>query len=423
VISNVSYQSQDICFYCRSYNQMIGNYPENIAMYHFNDNTPRCQFHWQYQCFTCKNQVHFNGISWCYNCKIFSCISCSKEELVYETFFIYDYYYRIICTNCNTSLPCLDYAEYNATHPFQLGDLKPTENINIWIPIGVDITSSKYPPNTFQGRHRIMNLGKQIEKINLNLLNPISTKEVWDDLAEDWIKVMGDTGDLSHKYMILPDVMRFLELHLDDVVLDAGCGQGNLCRLISKEVQAVYGIEQSILLDEAKRLESINSKSINYIKGDILEIGSLYEHDFFDKVVMNMVLMDLQDYKGCMKNISNVLKPQGLFVISILHPVFANPPAMSIRIPNDSQRNEDRLWVIDDYFSRTAQKIFILSKPFIVFHRTISDYVNALIENGFIIEEMSEPQATEDYVKQHPRFFYLNETRKPNFLIIKARKK
>ena len=89
------------CFYCVEYNKIYSDYPINNAVFNeFNDMTPRCNMHWQYQCNSCKKYIHFNGVAFCNDCNYFTCVKCGEDTLQMEEFFFYNYYYNIKCMNC-----------------------------------------------------------------------------------------------------------------------------------------------------------------------------------------------------------------------------------------------------------------------------------------------------------------------------------
>lgn len=57
----------------------------------------------------------------------------------------------------------------------------------------------------------------------------------------------------------------------------------------------------------------------------------------------------------------------------------------------------------------------------IKYHRTFSEVVNTLLTTGFSIEGMLEPAPSEELIDRLP--YYADELHKPNFLLIKVRKK
>ena len=52
------------------------------------------------------------------------------------------------------------------------------------------------------------------------------------------------------------------------------------------------------------------------------------------------------------------------------------------------------------------------------YHRTVGTYVNTLIDSGFTIAKLCEPQPTQELLDKHPE--WQNETRRPMLLLIAA---
>jgi hypothetical protein len=56
----------------------------------------------------------------------------------------------------------------------------------------------------------------------------------------------------------------------------------------------------------------------------------------------------------------------------------------------------------------------------IKYHRTISELINGLIENGFMIDEIKEPIPSEEAIEKVPKYIYQYD--RPYFIFIKAHK-
>ena len=53
-------------------------------------------------------------------------------------------------------------------------------------------------------------------------------------------------------------------------------------------------------------------------------------------------------------------------------------------------------------------------------HRTLSSYMSAFLETGFVLERLDEPVPTEEQLAANPTFD--DEYRAPNFIIYELRK-
>jgi len=411
------------CFYCSEYAKIANDYPQNFASQDTDTFTPRCHLHWQYKCDKCGKSTHFNGISWCPDCKVYTCLRCSNEKMIKEEFLIYDYYYNIPCYKCKSLNPALDFAEYNGTHPYQIGDLTPKEDITIWMPIYKEKIQSQEFPHKAWGSERILNLGNAPRHTRLDSLEEYTPKSTWDKMASNWISPEAEE-EYHHTNLILPVVYRMLDVQKNENILDVACGEGTVARYLAKLGAKVTGIDISKMIDIAMDRENEDKLGISYLKMAAEDLSDAFGTGVFDKIICNMALMDIADYKLTIKNISTILKEGGFFVFSITHPAFAWPTTTSIRIPTDSQRNEDKRKIALNYYDERPTLIrFGWDTPSLAFSRPISKYVNELVKNNLEIVEMSEPQASEEIVEKYPREAYMDNDTLPDFLIVKTKKK
>jgi 2-polyprenyl-3-methyl-5-hydroxy-6-metoxy-1,4-benzoquinol methylase len=343
--------------------------------------------------------------------------------MVRKAFLVYDYYYEIPCDKCGKSNPALDFAEHDGTHPFQIGDLQPEEDVIVWKPTSEDEFVSQEFPHKAWGSERIVSMGRPLSFKRLDSLDEYSPKSTWDALAPHWLTV--EEENYHHKYRILPDVYRMLDVQKDDMILDVACGKGDVARHLAQSGAIVTGIDISKMLDYAIRSEENEKLGISYYELNAERLSEKFDESSFDKVVCNMALMDMVDFKTTINQISYVLKEKGIFVFSILHPALSWPSCRGIRIPNDSERNEDKIIVILDYFDERPIVYGAVddSTPSLQFHRPISSYLNELIKNDLVLQEMSEPKVSEKLVQRIPRKAYWDDEKRPEFLIVKAVKK
>ncbi|MHA2392191.1 MAG: class I SAM-dependent methyltransferase [Promethearchaeota archaeon] len=412
-----------ICFYCSEYAKVVKGYPKNIASKDEKSFTPRCSFHWKFKCNKCGEMTHFNGIAWCSECRVFTCLGCMEEKMVRSQFLVYNYYYNIPCHKCGKFNPALDFEESHGTHPYQTGYLQPDEDIFVWTPKHKKNIEFQEFSHNVSGFERVLSLGKAPGFKRLESVGEYTPKSTWDALAPFWLSV--EEENYHHKYLILPDVYRMLNVQKGDNVLDVACGKGDVARYLTRKGAKVTGIDISKMLDYAIKIEEKEKLGINYFKLNAEKLIEKFERESFDKVVCNMALMDIEDYKTTIKQISYLLKEHGIFVFSISHPALAWYTFTTIRIPEDSQRNEDKVRIFVDYFDERPVVFSIGGNwpSMLAFHRPISLYLNELVKHNLIFKEMSEPKASEELVEKFPRNAYMDDDIKPNFLIVKTMKK
>ncbi len=268
-------------------------------------------------------------------------------------------------------------------------------------------------------------LGKRPNFERIESLDEYTPESAWNALAPLWVEHMRSGEEYHHTYRILPEVYRLLDVQENEEILDVACGEGTGTRHYARCGARVTGIDISKMLDYAIELEEKAKLGIKYVKLNAEKLTEKFGQASFDKVVCNMALMDIADYKTTIKQISSVLKENGIFVFSISHPAFSWPTCASLRIPVDSQRNEDRLRIILDYFDERpnlTRDVYDLP-PLLHFHWPISSYLNELAKYNLILREMSEPKPSEELVRKFPRHAYLDDDIWLDFLMVKAVKK
>jgi SAM-dependent methyltransferase len=265
--------------------------------------------------------------------------------------------------------------------------------------------------------------------INIALRKAVTerrTAQAWDELADRWSSHYTVRGDKNRQYVVDPAIFRIIGSVEGSSILDAGCGNGYLCRLLAKRGAKPVGVDISErFIEIAKQKEAKKPLGIAYHVGSLSNLFMLQD-EAFDLVISNLVLMDVRHLAKAIKELHRILKKEGKLIFSIMHPCFSSPPVYGwVRKPIDSQRKEDWLyWKVDRYFDRIME-IWQFNDDWpkaYSFHRPLSDYVKLLIENGFAITDFEEPTPTRKIMREHYRQFGNECDRIPWFLVIGARK-
>jgi 2-polyprenyl-3-methyl-5-hydroxy-6-metoxy-1,4-benzoquinol methylase len=248
--------------------------------------------------------------------------------------------------------------------------------------------------------------------------------QAWDQIADKWADRYSEHGDMNREFIIDPAIFRIIGTINNLSILDAGCGGGYLSRLLAKKGAHVTGVDISKrFIEIARQKENQNSLGVTYHVGSLSNL-LMCQNESFDLIVSNVVLADVKDLKKAIKEFARVLKPNGKLVFSDLHPCFATAPVHGwAKVPQDSDRTEDWIfWKMDKYFDRSVEAWRYHDWPQVYgFHRPLSDYMNLLFENGFVVTDFEEPIPSTKAVKEHFRDFSDGE-RIPWFLVIGAKK-
>jgi len=210
------------------------------------------------------------------------------------------------------------------------------------------------------------------------------SQRIWNDLGLWWDSSVED-GDSFHKAFVFPTIERFLDLKGGESILDAGCGNGALSRLMSSKGANVMGVDFSSSLIQQARQRSNNIRFEEMSLTNEKQLFDLALNEKFDRIVCSMVLHDMSSIDPFFKSLKLLLKPKGTFIFSIPHPCFNTPatlfePAGCITIKN--------------YIKSTTSKM--CSKPNqpikqLVFHRPMTEYFNSLIAVGMVMNGFEEP--------------------------------
>ena len=429
------------CYYCK---RIAGTgeegYPTREGIYTFENYVFRCTWHARFTCSKCGEKHHFSWFYWCPKSKELVCGNCNEPTLKPLAFWDRTYAYEFYCEDCGENHYDLLYAEFQGNHPWQLGNRNIFSNVKTeqpwnpeWKPKeqrdGKEINLSealKLPNRIMQlrdelGPHRILKYGIPEDEIDLS-----DQSVAWNENSEMWINAHSEnlSGDPNRKYIIDPALWHLLGDVDKLAVLDAGCGNGYLTRVLASKGAKATGIDFSgPFIEYCKKVESEKKLGCDFFKGSLTEM-SMFESQSFDVVVSNIVMVDVLDYKMAFNEIARVLKDDGRFIWSNVHPVFGRScTAGDFKFPRDSRRNEERyIKLIGRYFETGGELTSWFGTPTWQFIRTLEDYSKALKEAGFVISEIVEPQPSIEDIQKHPDYLAFDADRWPHFIIFECLK-
>src|SRR5438067_6954469 len=209
----------------------------------------------------------------------------------------------------------------------------------------------------------------------------------WSHYPEHLIEGFGEEGDLIRQYLLNPTIFTLLGDVRSKRILDAGCGQGYLCRLLARKGARVTGVEPAeAFIKYALRREESDQLGIEYVQADLSTWTP--PPDPFDAVIANMVLMDIPDYEPALKHCVAALASQGGLIVSLLHPCFEEA---------GSAWKEKGEVSVRDYFRERAVK-----QDFGYFiHRPLSTYLNSIMRAGCLLQRVIEPQLEHTAAQLH----------------------
>jgi SAM-dependent methyltransferase len=230
----------------------------------------------------------------------------------------------------------------------------------------------------------------------------------WDQNADLWTDQVRKGWDTYREYFNNPAFLSFIGDLDGKRVLDAGCGEGYNTRIMARRGAQIVGIDlSSKLIQYAQREERRDPLGIRYEVGSFCDL-SLFAPSSFDLVVSFMALMDSPDYERAAQEILRVLRETGELAFSITHPCFITK---GLGWTDEEENDLTRLTVSGYFDDRHRVDRWRFSKspadenaePFAVptFPRIISDYLNVLIDAGFILRQIAEPRPSEEACRKH----------------------
>ncbi|MFX0106990.1 MAG: class I SAM-dependent methyltransferase [Candidatus Hodarchaeota archaeon] len=253
------------------------------------------------------------------------------------------------------------------------------------------------------------------------MVDPIESQ--WEANSQAFANLIGQKGTPHHQHILNPCVERLLGDVKGKVLLDAGCGEGYLTRHYAEKGAQVTGVDISNSLIKICRRQP--SKNIEYHVGNICDLSFITD-ETFDLILCNLVLLNIPCYEDALKEFNRVLQPGGSVVFSIVHPAFNfyGPGEWEMgEKDSETRRRRGLFFKIDNYFDEQEYQRFWKTRdgerfpqPISFFHRTLSSYVHAVLNSGFVITIMEEPRPIIE------NGFFDRENRIPFFLVVKARK-
>jgi 2-polyprenyl-3-methyl-5-hydroxy-6-metoxy-1,4-benzoquinol methylase len=238
----------------------------------------------------------------------------------------------------------------------------------------------------------------------------------WDSFADTYSANHTEQGDLHKEVFLNPTILSLMETVKNKKVLDAGCGEGYLSRILAKSEATVTAVDYSPRMIEIAKGRTPNDLVIDYRQGNCEDLNSI-EDKSFDLIVSNMVIQDLANYEKAFQEMYRLLVDGGCFIFSILHPCFVTPESGWEKTKEGKKLH----WNVDKYFYEGTYEQGLGNKEkMLFFHRTLTSYINTLLKTGFILERIVEPKPSKEMLKKYPSFE--EDFRCADFIVFKLKK-
>ena len=186
-------------------------------------------------------------------------------------------------------------------------------------------------------------------------------------------------------------------------ILDAGCGSGWYTQqFLDNGAARVVCVDISQKMADAARARLGTRAQV--LTADLAEPLTFAADGEFDLIAAPLVLHYLADWMPTLLEFRRVLKPGGILAFSTHHPIM-----------------DVKLFDLPDYFATAYIEDEWDTGKVSYYHRSLTTILNTIVEAGFAIEKLLEPQPVPAMQVTHPEL-YDKLMHNPWFLVIRARR-
>ena len=197
-------------------------------------------------------------------------------------------------------------------------------------------------------------------------------------------------------------------------VLDIGCGDGQISRLIAGAGAEVVGVDPTW-----------NQISVAHSRADGPRYLSAaadrlpFVEASFDSIVACLVFEHIDAVDAAIAEVARVLEPGGLFCFFLNHPLLQTPD--SGWIDDHIIDPPEQYWRIGPYLTEAETIEQVELGVYIRFiHRPLSRYINTLADHGLMLERMIEPAPPAGFLALAPE--YTDAATIPRLLYLRLRR-
>ena len=218
-------------------------------------------------------------------------------------------------------------------------------------------------------------------------------------------KGLEGAGEWSELEKILPDFA-------GRRVLDLGCGYGWHCKYAQEHGAArVLGTDISEKMLEAARRRNAGP-GIEYRCAAMEDLD--FPEESFDIVLSSLAFHYVRDFPQMVSRIARWLTGGGSFVFSVEHPVFT---AYGSQDWYYDENGKILHFPVDNSYYEGYREAIFLGEKVGKYHRTLTTYLNTLLENGFRLAHVVEPQPPAEMLSLPGM---RDEMRRPMMLLVGA---
>ncbi len=234
----------------------------------------------------------------------------------------------------------------------------------------------------------------------------------WEESAAWWIEGFTEGADPEYEEQILP--LAADELAGLDPVVDVGCGDGQISRLLAERGVGVVGADPTW-----NQIHVAHERGGGPVYAQGAAGAMPFRDRTFDAAVACLVFEHVDAVDAALAEVARILRPGGRFAFFLNHPIIQTPG--SGWVDDHTLDPPEEYWRLGPYLTETASMEQVEKDVWIRFvHRPLSRYVNAAAAAGLRVERMVEPSPPPGFLARapeyaaagaYPRLLYLRMTR------------
>jgi len=234
--------------------------------------------------------------------------------------------------------------------------------------------------------------------------------DLWEQHAGWWQRGFTDGADPEYTEQILP--LTSHHLAGAERVLDLGCGEGQIGRLVAQTARLVVGVDPT---EGQISVAAQRGGGVCYARSEAARLP--FGDATFEAVVACLVFEHIDDMDEAVAEVARVLEPDGTFLLFLNHPLLQTPN--SGWIDDHVLDPPEQYWRIGSYLTEQMTIEEVESGVHIPFvHRPLSRYVNALVAAGLHLDHMGEPAPPAGFLARAPE--YKQAATIPRLLVLRA---
>ena len=209
-------------------------------------------------------------------------------------------------------------------------------------------------------------------------------RDAWEAEAENWVR-WARAPDHDSYWTFHRDAFLALLPEPGRLTLDVGCGQGRLTRDLAALGHRVVGLDRSRTL---VRYAAAAGGTLAHVLADGAHLP--IATGAADLVVAFMSLQDMDDMRGCVREVTRVLQPGGRLCLATVHPINS--------AHTFDPENRHAPWVLEPGTYGTPRRVSDhverdgMRMTFHSLHRPLEGYFEALEGENLLTEAVREPR-------------------------------